>query len=57
MITHRAPILTEFRIIAERGGEVTEVENGYTDRAQAEQAAEIWQTNEFSGYAVTVEEY
>ena len=50
MITHRAPILTEFRIIAERGGEVTEVENGYTDRAQAEQAAETWQAKDFNGY-------
>ena len=57
MTTHIAPILAEFRIIAERGGEVTEVENGYTDRAQAEEAAEIWRTNEFRGYAVTVEEY
>ena len=57
MITHRAPILTESRIIAERGGEVTEVESGYTDRAQAEEAAETWRTNEFRGYAVTVKEY
>ncbi len=49
-------MFTEYRIIAIKDGEITELESGYTNREQAEAAAKGW-AKDYSDYKIMIEEY
>ena len=49
-------MFTEYRIIAIKDGEITELESGYTNRGQAEAAAKEW-AKDYSDYKIMIEEY
>lgn len=46
----------EYRIIAIKGSEITELESGYTNRGQAEAAAKEW-AKDYPAHRIEVEEY
>lgn len=46
----------EYRIVAERDGEITELEDGFVNRSDAERIAASYRS-EWQGYNVYVEQY
>lgn len=49
-------MFTEYRIIATKDGEITELESGYINREQAEMAAKEW-AKDYPAHKIEVEEY
>lgn len=49
-------MFTEYRIIAIKDGEITELESGYTNREQAEAAAKGW-AKDYPAHEIEIEEY
>lgn len=50
------PIFPEYRIIAIKGREITELESGYVNREQAEAHAKEW-AKDYPAHKIEVEEY
>lgn len=50
------PIFPEYRIIATKDGETTELEGGYINREQAEAHAKEW-AKDYPAHEIKVEEY
>ena len=49
-------MFTEYRIIAIKGSEITELEGGFINRGQAEAAAKEW-AKDYPAHEIEIEEY